>query len=86
MDTDLFSSLRVHVGKFYAENGLEEEKSVILKKCQKDLLELSRLEAVANMKRNRENIITFFKRGDMQALIFEKYNYLVNIGHSHKHH
>ena len=66
------------VGKFYAENGLEEKKSVILK-CQRDILELSRLEAVANMKRDRENIITFFERGDVHALSFEKYNYLVNI-------
>ena len=38
MDTDLFSSLRAHVGKFYAENGLKEQKSVILMKCQKYLL------------------------------------------------
>ena len=79
MDTDLFSSLRVHVGKFYAENGLEEKKSVILKKCQKDLLELSRLEAVANLKRDRENLRTFFEKGDVQALSFDNYNYLVNM-------
>ena len=68
IDTDLFSSLRVHVGKFYVENGLEEKKSVILKKCQKDLLELSRMEAVANLKRDRENIRTFFERGDVQGI------------------
>ena len=84
MDTDLFSSLRVHVGKFYAENDLEEKKSVILKKCQKDLLELSRLEAVANLKRDRENLRTFFERGDVQALSFDNYNHLVNICHSHE--
>ena len=83
-DTDLFSSLRVHVGKLYVENDLEEKKSVILKKCQKDLLELSRMEAVANLKRDRENIRTFFERGDIQALSYDKFNLLVNICHSHE--
>ena len=84
MDVDLFSSLRVHVGKLYTENGLEEKKSVILKKCQEDLLKLSKMEAVSILKRERENIRTFFERGDIQALSIEKYNYLVNICYSHE--
>ena len=55
IDADLFSSLHVHVGKFYEDNGLEEQKSVILKNCQKELLELSRIEAVDNLRMCREN-------------------------------
>ena len=32
MDTDLFSSLRVNVGKIYVDNDIQVKKNVILKK------------------------------------------------------
>ena len=84
MDADLFSSLRVHVGKVYTENLLEEKKSVILKTCQKELLELSRREALANFQCDRENVKHFFEREDVQALSYENYKLLTNICYSHE--
>ena len=84
INTDMFSSLRVHVGKCYSGSGLEEKKSVIIKNCQKELLELSREEAFANLKRDCENIRAFFDREDIQALCNEKYKLLSDICYSHE--
>ena len=79
VDVNLFSSLRVHVGKVYNENGLEEKKSLILKACQKELLELSRREAIANLECDRENLKHFFDSDAIQALSYENYNILTSI-------
>ena len=84
MNADLFSSLRVRVGKVYTENDLEEKKSMILKACQNDLLELSRKEAVANLQCDRENVKHFFNSTSVQALSYENYKHLTNICYSHE--
>ena len=84
VDSGLFSSLRVHVGKFYTDNGLEEKKSVILKNCQNELLELSRVEAVNNLRICRENLRTFFEKDDVQSLGTENYKVLADICYSYE--
>ena len=73
VDIDLFSSLRLHVGKLFNERYLEERKGELLRTCQKELLALSRMEAESNLKCDRENLKRFFEREDVQALDFESY-------------
>ena len=84
VDINLFSSLRLHVGKLFKERNLEERKGELLRTCQKELFALSRLEAESNLKCDRENLRRFFEREDVQALDFESYKILTNICHSHE--
>ena len=84
VDIDLFSSLRIHVGKLFKERNLEERKTVLLKACQKELFALSHLEAVSNLKCDRENLKVFFESEEVQALNYESYKILTNICHSHE--
>ena len=84
VDIDLYSSLRVHVGKKFENDCLEEKKRMVLRSCQKELLSLSRMEVVASLKKHREDFRTFFERKDVQSLCFEDYKTLTNICHSHE--
>ena len=84
VDIDLFSSLRLHVGKLFNERRLEERKGELLRTCQKELFALSRMEAESNLKCDRENLKRFFEREDVQALDYESYKILSNICHSHE--
>ena len=48
-DVKLFSSLNLRIGKKFDDVYFEEKKAILLNSCKKDILGLSKMEAVNNL-------------------------------------
>ena len=83
-DVKLFSSLNLRIGKKFDDVYLEEKKAILLNSCKKDILGLSKMEAVNNLKQAREDLRYFFEREDVQALSFSHFTSLTNICYAHE--
>ena len=83
-DVDLFTSLNIRIGKKFDDIYLEGKKDELLKICKRDILGLSKMEAVHNLKQAREDLRYFFEREDVQALSFPMYKNLSNICYAHE--